>query len=83
VLGADSAIDIMSLPKSIKLGYAVFSDHIATPELLRERAARLFDWVGAGTLRLAPPQVFALADAAGAHAAMESRSTSGKLLLVP
>jgi NADPH2:quinone reductase len=83
VLGAGSAIEIMSLPKSIKLGYAVFSDHITTPQLLRERAARLFDWVRSGTLRLALPQVFALADAAGAHAAMESRSTSGKLLLIP
>jgi NADPH2:quinone reductase len=83
VLGAGSAIEIMSLPKSIKLGYAVFSDHITTPQLLRERAARLFDWVRSGTLRLALPQVFALADAAGAHAAMESRSTSGKLFLIP
>lgn len=83
VLGAGSAIEIMSLPRSIKLGYAVFSDHIATPQLLRERAARLFDWVRAGALRLAPPQTFALADAAQAHAAIESRSTSGKLLLIP
>lgn len=76
-------IDIMSLPRSIKLGYAVFFDHIHTPELLRSRTARLFDWIGEGKLRVAPATAFALADAAQAHAAMESRGTTGKLLLIP
>ena len=33
--GRPGPLDIMSLPKSIKLGYAVFLDHIHTPELLR------------------------------------------------
>jgi NADPH2:quinone reductase len=83
VLGGPGKIDIMRLPRSIKLGYAVFSDHIHTPELLRARTARLFDWVRQGKLRLAPATDFALADAALAHAAMESRATTGKLLLLP
>jgi NADPH:quinone reductase len=83
VLGGPGMIDIMKLPRSIKLGYAVFSDHIHTPELLRARTARLFDWVREGKLRVAPATDFALADAAQAHAAMESRATIGKLLLLP
>jgi len=83
VLGGPGMIDIMSLPRSIKLGYAVFFDHIHTPELLRSRAARLFDWIGEGKLCVAPATAFALADAAQAHAAMESRGTTGKLLLIP
>lgn len=83
VLGGPGMIDIMSLPKSIKLGYAVFFDHIHTPELLRTRATRLFDWIREGKLRLAPATEFALADAAKAHRAMESRGTTGKLLLLP
>lgn len=83
VLGGPGRIDIMSLPRSIKLGYAVFSDHIATPELLRARSTRLFDWVREGKLLVAPAADFALSDAAQAHAAMESRATTGKLLLIP
>lgn len=83
VLGGPGMIDIMSLPKSIKLGYATFFDHIHTPELLRARTTRLFDWVREGKLRVAPATEFALADAATAHAAMESRGTTGKLLLLP
>ncbi|CAN7263007.1 quinone oxidoreductase [Phenylobacterium sp. LjRoot219] len=83
VLGAQSTIAIMSLPKSIKLGYAVYSDHVHTPELLRARTGRLFDWVLKGRLRVAPATEFALADAALAHQALESRKSMGKLLLIP
>lgn len=83
VLGAPSKFDIMSLPKSIKLGYGVYSDHVHTPELLRARTGRLFDWVLDGKLRVAPATEYALADAAFAHQAIESRNSSGKLLLIP
>ena len=71
----------MSLPKSIKIGYATFLDHIHTPELLRARTAQLFDWIADGRLRIGGE--YPLADAAQAHADMESRKTTGKLLLVP
>jgi NADPH:quinone reductase len=83
VLGGPGPLDIMSLPKSIKIGYGVFSDHIHTPELLRAHSAQLFDWIAAGTLKLQVGGEYRLADAAKAHADMESRKTTGKLLLVP
>ena len=83
VLGGPGPLDIMSLPRSIKLGYAVFFDHIHTPQLLRARAAQLFDWIIAGQLKITIGGVYPLADAALAHAAMESRRSTGKLLLVP
>ena len=83
VLGGPGPIDIMSLPKSIKLGYAVFSDHIPTTALLRERTAQLFQWIMEGTLRVEIGGVYPLADAARAHADMESRRSTGKLLLIP
>lgn len=83
VLGGPGAIDIMSLPKSIKLGYAVFFDHIRTPELLRARSARLFDWIAEGKLKVHIGGVYPLADAARAHLDMASRATMGKLLLMP
>lgn len=83
VLGADTNLSMMSLPKSVKIGYAVFMDHIPTPELLQERARRLFGWIRSGNLRVDSPRMFPLAEAAAAHSAMESRSSVGKLLLVP
>ena len=83
VLGGPGAIDIMSLPRSIKLGYAVFSDHIPTPTLLRTHSARLFGWIAEGKLKVHVGGVYPLADAARAHADMASRATTGKLLLVP
>lgn len=81
VLGGPGPLDIMSLPKSIKLGYAVFFDHIHTPELLRARSKRLFDWIAEGKLRVHIGGVYPLAEAARAHAEMASRTTVGKLLL--
>ncbi|HWW55611.1 MAG TPA: quinone oxidoreductase [Sphingopyxis sp.] len=83
VLGGPGPIEIMSLPKSIKLGYAVFSDHIPTPALLRERSAQLFRWIIEGKLRVEIGGVYPLADAARSHDDMESRRSTGKLLLIP
>ena len=83
VLGGPGPLDIMSLPKSIKIGYAIFFDHIHTPELLRARSAQLFDWITEGKLRVRIGGEYPLANAARAHADMESRKTTGKLLLVP
>ena len=83
VLGGPGPLQIMSLPKSIKIGYAVFMDHIPTPERLRARSAQLFDWITEGKLKVRIGDEYPLADAASAHADMESRKTTGKLLLVP
>lgn len=83
VLGIPEKIDILSLPHSIKIGFGRFSDHIYTPELLRSRAALLFDWIREGKLRITPATSYPLADAIKAHNAMESRMTTGKLLLIP
>jgi NADPH2:quinone reductase len=83
VLGGPGPIEIMSLPRSIKLGYAVYHDHIPTPERLRTAAARLFDWIESGALRIHIGGVYPLAEAARAHSDMEGRRTMGKLLLIP
>jgi NADPH2:quinone reductase len=83
VLGGPGPLNIMSLPKSIKIGYAVFFDHIYTPQLLRAHSAQLFDWIASGAVKVRIGGTYPLADAAKAHAAMESRATTGKLLLIP
>jgi NADPH2:quinone reductase len=82
VLGGPGPVQIMSLPKSIKIGYGVFLDHIHTPDLLRARSARLFGWITEGRLSVRIGGEYPLADAATAHADIESRTTTGKLLLV-
>jgi NADPH2:quinone reductase len=83
VLGGPGPLNILNLPKSIKIGYATVFDHIHTPDLLRARSARLFDWIIEGKLKVQIGGEYPLADAARAHADMESRKTTGKLLLVP
>ena len=83
VLGGPGPLDIMSLPKSIKIGYATFFDHIQTPALLRARSAQLFDWIAERKLKVLIGGEYRLGDAATAHADMESRKSTGKLILVP
>lgn len=83
VLGGPGAIDLMQLPKSIKIGYPTFLHHIRSPGLLRARSARLFDSVIEGNLTVRIGAEYPLSEAARAHADMESRATTGKLLLVP
>jgi len=57
--------------------------YIATREELLGRARDLFEWIESGDLKLNIDRVLPLAEAAKAHAALESRQTKGKLLLVP
>jgi NADPH2:quinone reductase len=52
-----------------------------TPELLRERASQLFELVDAGKLDVRIGARYPLAEAAQAHADLEARKTTGKLLL--
>jgi NADPH:quinone reductase len=58
--------------------------HYATPRAhMLAMAKELFDLVLAGKIRGEPNQSFALADAAEAHRALESRKTVGATVLVP
>jgi NADPH2:quinone reductase len=58
--------------------------HYATPRAhMLEMARELFDHVLAGRIVGEPKQQFALADAADAHRALESRQTTGATVLVP
>jgi NADPH2:quinone reductase len=83
VLGGPGPLDIMSLPRSIKIGYAVFADHVYTPKLLQTHSGQLFDWIARGVLKVRIGGTYPLAEASRAHADMEGRTTAGKLLLIP
>ena len=57
--------------------------YTADREELLWRARDVFEWIAEGKLRLRIDRVLPLRDAAQAHQLLESRTTSGKLLLQP
>lgn len=57
--------------------------YTATVEQLDETATDLFRTLERGTVKIAPPTRYALADAAQAHRDLEARKTTGSLVLVP
>lgn len=59
------------------------ADYTASRDELLWRAEDVLAAVGAGTLKVHVHERYALAEASKAHAALESRKTTGKLLLVP
>lgn len=58
-------------------------NHVTTLQDRVKRANSLFGDILAGKLRLDPPKLFALRDGAEAHRYMESRRSTGKILLIP
>jgi NADPH2:quinone reductase len=56
---------------------------LRTAEDRRSRAAELFGWVREGRLKVQIAARFPLAEGAAAHALLESRQSSGKILLIP
>jgi NADPH2:quinone reductase len=83
VLGAPKPINIAALPRSILIGFPIFSDHIATRNELLARARQLFDWIENGKLEVMIGKRYPMSEAAQAHADIESRRSIGKLLLIP
>jgi NADPH2:quinone reductase len=57
--------------------------YIATREELTQSAARLFDLVGRGAVRIDVGQTYPLRDAAEAHRDLQARKTTGSTVLLP
>jgi NADPH2:quinone reductase len=83
VLGAAPVVNLRELPHSVKICYPVFRDHIPTREALLRHSAEIFRMVQNGRLRVEIGRQYPLKDAAQAHHDIESRATTGKLLLIP
>ncbi|MBZ2185023.1 MAG: quinone oxidoreductase [Bryobacter sp.] len=66
---------------SIFLTRPTLGHYAANREELLWRTGDLFEWLKAGQLWLHIERVYAMSEAAAAHTALESRQTSGKLLL--
>ena len=74
---------VLSQKGSLFLTRPTLGHYTETSEELQKRADDLFRWVAMGELKVRIGATFPLADAATAHRALESRGTTGKLLLIP
>jgi NADPH2:quinone reductase len=68
---------------SLFLTRPTLAHYSATREELGARAGDLFQWVMTGALTVRVGRSFSLAQAVDAHRALESRGTTGKVLLIP
>ncbi len=83
--GAVPPFDLIQLSTrgSLYVTRPTLKDYTTTREELVQRAGDVLGWVAEGSLKLRIEHSYALADAAQAHRDLESRKTTGKLLLVP
>jgi len=78
-------VDPALLARRGSLGFQRLSvfDHVAEPASLRAAAREVFEALAAGVLEVEIHGRYPLAEAARAHAELESRASSGSLILVP
>ncbi|HKP62718.1 MAG TPA: quinone oxidoreductase [Polyangiales bacterium] len=83
--GAVAPVDPQTLAAkgSLFLTRPTLGHYTASRDELLSRAKDLFGWIERGELEVRVGRTFALADAAKAHRALESRETTGKVLLIP
>jgi NADPH:quinone reductase len=74
---------ILNRKGSLFLTRPTANDYVATRDELLARMNELFDWIRAGELSVRIGAEFALDKAGDAHAALASRKTTGKVLLLP
>ncbi|HWO65818.1 MAG TPA: quinone oxidoreductase [Umezawaea sp.] len=83
LIGEVPTIPINRLPRSVRLTYPTTDDHVAGTGEFAAHTAELFGLVEKGELVVRIGGRYPLAEAARAHTDIESRSTTGKLLLIP
>ena len=74
---------ILSQKGSLFITRPTLAHYTSTAEELAWRAGDVLGWVAQGKLKLHIYKTYPLKDAAQAHRDLESRKTSGKLLLIP
>jgi len=79
----DVAPLILTQKGSLFLTRPSLANYAQTPEEIAWRAGDVLNWVAADKLKVHIHKVYPLADAAQAQRDLESRQTTGKLLLVP
>jgi len=83
--GVPDPLNVFTLfPKSTKVSaFMLPTMSVQFPERIRESAERCFTLMREGRLRLHIGKTFPLAQAAEAHRYIESRQSTGKLVLIP
>jgi NADPH:quinone reductase len=74
---------VLAQKGSLYVQRPTLATYTRTPELLRDRAARLFELIARGDLNVRIGSRYPLAEARRAHEDLEARRTTGKLLLIP
>lgn len=74
---------VLSSKGSLYLTRPSLGHYVLTREELLQRAAEVFEWIKNGVIRIRIDQTFSLQDAAEAHRRLESRASSGKIVLIP
>jgi NADPH:quinone reductase len=74
---------VLSQGGSLYLTRPSLANYISDPAELRWRSSEVFEWIADGRLRVNIYKTYDLEDAASAHRDLESRKTTGKLLLKP
>jgi NADPH:quinone reductase len=64
------------------IGGDLWSYLVSRAERIR-RSNELFGWVASGQIKIPAPTIFALKDGKAAHELLESRKSTGKIILVP
>lgn len=57
--------------------------YLTSKEERLKRTATLFDWIATSAIKIPTPTCFALADGKAAHELLESRKSTGKIILIP
>ena len=76
-------LQILSLKGSLYVTRPSLVHYAASRADLLERASAVLGWVAEGSLKVLIGREFPLSDAAAAHAELEGRRTTGKVLLIP
>lgn len=79
----DFAPETLAKKGSLNLTRPTLFDYIPDRESLQRRADDLFSWFESKKLKLRIEHTFPLSEAQEAHRSIESRKTTGKLLLIP
>lgn len=74
---------VLNAKGSLFLTRPTLGHYILTRDELLHRSSDLFNWIGAGQLKVTIDKTFPLAEAAEAHRYLEGRKTQGKVLLIP
>jgi NADPH:quinone reductase len=73
----------MLMDGSKKLTGGDLWSYLTSKEERVQRSGQLFEWISSGKLKIPAPTTFALSEGSKAHDLIESRKSTGKIILIP